>query len=57
MMAATEAALVAAQPGRDTVYDYVYSPDVDPTASDFDTEDDPRFPETKRRWSICSTPA
>ena len=27
----------------DTVYNYVYSPDVDPTSEQFDTEDDPRF--------------
>ena len=40
---ATEVALAAPQPGTDTVYHYVYSPDVDPTSEQFDTEDDPRF--------------
>ena len=40
---ATEVALAAPQPGTDTVYQYVYSPDVDPTSEQFDTEDDPRF--------------
>ena len=29
------------QPPTDTVYQYVYSPDVDPTSEQFDTEDDP----------------
>jgi len=40
---ATEVALASPQPALDTVYDFVYSPDVDPTAEPFDTEDDPQF--------------
>jgi len=40
---ATDTALAAPQPGTDTIYDFVYSPDVDPTSEQFDTEDDPRF--------------
>ena len=40
---ATGIALEAPQPGVHTIYDYVYSPDVDPTAEQFDTEDDPQF--------------
>jgi 2-oxoisovalerate dehydrogenase E1 component len=40
---ATEIALAAPQPGPETVPLYVYSPDVDPTAEPFDTEDDPQF--------------
>ncbi len=40
---ATDTALAAPQPGTDTIYDYVYSPDVDPTSEQFDTEDDPQF--------------
>jgi 2-oxoisovalerate dehydrogenase E1 component len=40
---ATDVALASPQPGTDTVYHYVYSPDVDPTSEQFDTEDDPRF--------------
>jgi 2-oxoisovalerate dehydrogenase E1 component len=40
---ATEVALASPQPALDTVYDYVYSPDVDPTGEPFDTEDDPQF--------------
>jgi 2-oxoisovalerate dehydrogenase E1 component len=39
---ATDVALAAPQPALDTVYNYVYSPDVDPTAEQFDTEDDPQ---------------
>ena len=41
--AATDAALVAEQPGPETIFDNVYSPDVDPTSEQFDTEDDPQF--------------
>jgi 2-oxoisovalerate dehydrogenase E1 component len=40
---AAEVALASPQPGTDTVYHFVYSPDVDPTSEQFDTEDDPRF--------------
>ncbi|HYC33145.1 MAG TPA: dehydrogenase E1 component subunit alpha/beta, partial [Gemmatimonadales bacterium] len=40
---AADVALASPQPGTDTVYRYVYSPDVDPTSEQFDTEDDPRF--------------
>jgi len=40
---ASEKALAAAQPGPDTVYDNVFSPDVDPTSEQFDTEEDPQF--------------
>ncbi len=40
---ATDVALASPQPPLDSVYDFVYSPDVDPTSEQFDTEDDPRF--------------
>jgi 2-oxoisovalerate dehydrogenase E1 component len=40
---AADVALASPQPGSETVYQYVYSPDVDPTSEQFDTEDDPRF--------------
>jgi 2-oxoisovalerate dehydrogenase E1 component len=40
---ASEVALASPQPGTDTIYNFVYSPDVDPTSEQFDTEDDPRF--------------
>jgi 2-oxoisovalerate dehydrogenase E1 component len=40
---AVDMALVSPQPKTDTVYNYVYSPDVDPTSEQFDTEDDPQF--------------
>ena len=40
---ATDIALAAPQPATSTIYQYVYSPDVDPTTEQFDTEDDPRF--------------
>ncbi len=43
VLAAADAALVAEQPGPETIYDDVYSPDVDPTSEQFDTEDDPQF--------------
>ncbi len=40
---AADAALASPQPGPDTIYQYVYSPEVDPTSEQFDTEDDPKF--------------
>ena len=43
VLAATDDALAQPQPGAETVYDYVYSPEVDPTSEQFDTEDDPQF--------------
>ena len=43
VIAATDDALAQPQPGPETVYFGVYSPDVDPTSEQFDTEDDPQF--------------
>jgi len=43
VQAATDDALTQEQPGPETVYQHVYSPDVDPTSEQFDTEDDPQF--------------
>jgi 2-oxoisovalerate dehydrogenase E1 component len=40
---AAEVALRSPQPSTDSIYRYVYSPDVDPTSEQFDTEDDPHF--------------
>ena len=47
VLAATDDALAQPQPGADTVYYGVYSPDVDPTSEQFDTEDDPQFSGTE----------
>ena len=41
VLAATDDALAQPQPGPETVHDFVYSPDVDPTSAAFDTEDAP----------------
>ncbi len=43
VIVATDTALASPQPGTDTIYHNVYSPDVDPTSEHFDTEDDPKF--------------
>ena len=43
LLMATDDALAAAQPDASSVYYGVYSPDIDPTGEQFDTEDDPRF--------------
>ncbi len=43
VLAATDVALAAEQPGPETVERFVYSPDVDPASEQFDTEDDPQF--------------
>jgi 2-oxoisovalerate dehydrogenase E1 component len=40
---ASETALASPQPAADTIYRYVYSPEVDPASEQFDTEDDPHF--------------
>ncbi len=41
VLVATDTALASPQPGLDTIHQFVYSPDVDPTSADFDTEDAP----------------
>ena len=43
VQSATDASLASPQPGPETIYTNVYSPDVDPTSERFDTEDDPQF--------------
>ncbi|MBI3569270.1 MAG: dehydrogenase E1 component subunit alpha/beta [Gemmatimonadetes bacterium] len=43
VLAATDDALAQPQPDESTVQFAVYSPDVDPTSEQFDTEDDPQF--------------
>lgn len=43
VLAATDDALAKPQPDESTIYFGVYSPDVDPTGEQFDTEDDPQF--------------
>ena len=40
---AVDMALASPQPQPESALLYVYSPDVDPTSEQFDTEDDPRF--------------
>ncbi len=43
VLAATDDALVQPQPDASTVHFALFSPDVDPTSEQFDTEDDPQF--------------
>ena len=57
VLAATDDALVQEQPGPETVYFGVYSPDVDPTNEQFDTEHDLTSRASRRRWWTCSTAA
>jgi 2-oxoisovalerate dehydrogenase E1 component len=41
--AAADAGISSPQPAIETALDFIYSPDVDPTSEQFDTEDDPQF--------------
>ncbi|MDB4905527.1 MAG: dehydrogenase component [Gemmatimonadetes bacterium] len=43
ILAATDDALEQPQPAADTVHYALFSPDVDPTSEQFDTEDDPQY--------------
>jgi 2-oxoisovalerate dehydrogenase E1 component len=43
ILAATDDALAQPQPAAETVHHFVYSPSVDPTGEQFDTEADPKF--------------
>ncbi len=43
VLAATDDALTQPQPDASTIHYAVFSPDVDPTSEQFDTEDDPQF--------------
>ncbi|MEX0906723.1 MAG: dehydrogenase E1 component subunit alpha/beta [Gemmatimonadota bacterium] len=40
---ASDRAIAMPQPAPETALDHLFSPNVDPTSSDFDTEDDPQF--------------
>jgi 2-oxoisovalerate dehydrogenase E1 component len=53
---ATDRALAAEPPSASSVYDFVYSPDIDPSGKQFESEPHPAAPDIPRRWSKWCRP-